>query len=289
MSHRFLIIGANGMLGRAWLEECRGRGVPATGVDRPVLELTRPETIREVVEPHWTHVINCAGWTDVDGAETQEDAATAVNARGVGYLAERCKQTGSVLVHYSTDYVFDGQASSPYPVEAPRRPVNAYGRSKARGEEALESCGGRYLMARTSWLYAPWGKNFVRTIGALAAERPTLRVVNDQRGRPTSAEHLARATQALLRRGVLGTFHVTDGGECTWFEFAREIVRLRAGACRVEPCASGDFPRPAKRPAYSVLDLSRAESLIGAMPGWRENLAAVMPRLEEGSRAGASA
>ncbi len=268
------------MLGRAWLQECRARGVPATGVDQPVLDLTRAETIREVVEPHWTHVINCAAWTDVDGAETQEEAATAINARGVGYLAERCKQVGSVLVHYSTDYVFDGQATSPYRVDHQRRPVGAYGRSKARGEEVLEACAGRYLLMRTSWLYAPWGKNFVGTIAALAARQPTLKVVADQRGRPTSAEHLARSTLALLRRGALGTFHVTDGGECTWHEFASQIVRLTGAACEVVPCTTAEYPRPAKRPAYSVLDLSRAEDLIGSMPDWTVNLGAVVPRLE---------
>lgn len=279
MSQRFLIIGSGGMLGRAWLAECRARSIPVTGVDRPVIDLTRPETVREVVEPHWTHVINCAAWTDVDGAETQEDAATAVNGRGVGYLAERCKQTGSVLVHYSTDYVFDGQAAAPYAVTAARKPVNAYGRSKARGEEALEACGGRHLLARTSWLYAPWGKNFAATIAALAARQPVLRVVTDQRGRPTSAEHLARATLALLRRGALGTFHVTDGGECSWHEFAAEIVRLCGAACEVRPCTSDEFPRPARRPSYSVLDLSRTESMIGRLPDWRENLAPVVARL----------
>src|SRR5690606_14409224 len=137
---------------------------------------------------------------------------------------------------------------------------------------------GRLLLIRTSWLYAPWGKNFVLTIARLAKEKPELRVVHDQRGRPTSAEHLARASLALLEAEAHGTFHVTDGGECSWFELAREVARTVAPSCAVHPCTSAEFPRPALRPAYSVLDLSETEARLGPMPDWRANLADALRR-----------
>lgn len=272
-----LLISPDGMLGRAFAEALRGRFV---GVTYPAIDLTKPETIEQHVARGVTRVINCAAYTDVDGAEQHEDVATAINGAGVGALARRCGEVGATLVHFGTDYVFDGVATSPYAVDAPRAPQGAYGRSKAAGEVALQESGARHLYVRTSWLYAPWAKNFVRTIAALAKTKEALKVVDDQRGRPTSAEHLARSTLALLERDLEGTWHVTDGGECTWFEFAREIVRLTGASCVVEPCTSAEFPRPAPRPAYSVLDLSRTEAVLGPMPDWREALAGVMARLE---------
>lgn len=200
---------------------------------------------------------------------------------GRGSPRRACRRgIGAAVVHFGTDYVFDGRARAPYRVDAPLAPAGAYGRSKARGERALRERGAAHLYVRTSWLYAPWSKNFVRTIAALADARPELRVVDDQRGRPTSAEHLARATLELWDRGARGTFHVTDGGECTWFEFAREVVRLRGASCRVVPCTTAEFPRPAPRPAYSVLNLYETEALLGATDDWRVRLADVVPRLE---------
>lgn len=272
-----LLISPDGMLGRAFAEALRG---DFAGVTYPAIDLTKPTTIAEHVRPGITRVINCAAYTDVDGAEKDEALATAINGAGVGSLAQRCREIGATLVHFGTDYVFDGAASAPYVVDAPRAPQGAYGRSKAVGEELLQGSGADHLYVRTSWLYAPWAKNFVRTIAALATQKERLRVVDDQRGRPTSAEHLARTTLALAGRGLRGTWHVTDGGECTWFEFAREIVRLTGASCVVEPCTTDEFPRPAKRPAYSVLDLSRTEAVLGAMPDWRASLADVFARLE---------
>jgi len=144
----------------------------------------------------------------------------------------------------------------------------------------LRSRGGQWLNIRTSWLYAPWGLNFVRTIAKLLREKPSIKVVNDQRGRPTSAEHLAAATLRMIDAGAAGMHHITDGGECTWFDFAQEIGRLTGATGKVEPCTSAEFPRPAKRPGYSVLDLTETERLIGPMPDWKRNLAEVTPRLE---------
>jgi dTDP-4-dehydrorhamnose reductase len=275
-----LITGGAGMLGRAWRELLARAGVEHHAADVGEIDIRSEASVAVIASGPWRTVINCAAWTNVDGAEADEAAAAEVNARGVEWLADACLVRGALLVHYSTDYVFNGQASTPYPTDHPRDPVNAYGRGKAAGEEALERSGAQHLLIRTSWLYAPWGNNFVRTIARLAREKPSLRVVNDQRGRPTSAEHLAQATSALIAAGARGTLHVTDGGECTWFDFAAEIVRLIGSSCRVEPCTTAEFPRPAKRPAYSVLDISQTEAKIGPMPPWQENLRGVVSRLE---------
>jgi dTDP-4-dehydrorhamnose reductase len=275
-----VLIGARGMLGRAFFTELLARGRAFTPLNREQLDLRQPEMIPLTIPARTRLVINCAAWTNVDGAESQEKEATLCNGEAVGALAHHCREIGAKLVNFGTDYVFDGKASRPYRTDESRRPLNAYGRSKAAGEAALEASGADYLHIRTSWLYAPWGTNFVRTIHKAGRERPVLRVVNDQRGRPTSAEHLARTTLALLERDASGIFHVTDGGECTWFEFACEIVKLGGGTATVEPCTSDEYPRPAKRPAYSVLDISGTEALLGPMPHWKDNLADVMGRIE---------
>lgn len=277
-----LVIGGGGMLGRAVQAALRSRGVAFDAPGRDELDLLNPISIDASVPGH-SVVINCAAWTDVDGAEADEPAAARLNGGAVGDVAAACLRHGATLVHYSTDYVFDGRGTRPYPVDAPINPVNAYGRSKAIGEHLISEArrdGLSAMILRTSWLYAPWGKNFVRTIARAARERNTLRVVNDQRGRPTSSEHLAEATLAMLDAGARGVFHVTDGGEATWFDFAARIAATANPACRVEPCTTAEFPRPAARPAYSVLDLSRTEALIGARPQWRERLSGVLARLE---------
>jgi dTDP-4-dehydrorhamnose reductase len=232
--------------------------------------------VERVVTERFATVINCSAFTDVDGAETREAEAAAINGHGVGTLAQRCRAIGATLVHYSTDYVFDGNASTPYATTAKRAPQGAYARTKALGEELIERSGCSHLIVRTSWLYAPWGKNFVDTMAKLCSERPLVRVVADQRGRPTSAQYLAERTLELLGRDAHGIFHVTDGGECTWFDFAAAIARLTAGTARVEPCTTAEFPRPARRPAYSVLDLSATEALLGPSRPWQDNLADVL-------------
>jgi dTDP-4-dehydrorhamnose reductase len=275
-----LLVSPDGMLGRAFESLLEARGARFEGVKYPAFDLTKPETVALAVRPGIARVINCSGYTDVDGAEKDEATATAINGTGVGALARRCKEVGATLVHFGTDYVFDGESKTPYPIDAPLAPQGAYGRSKAVGERELKGSGAAHLYVRTSWLYAPWAKNFVRTIARLAKERETLRVVDDQRGRPTSAEHLAKTTLSLIERGATGTWHVTDGGECTWFAFAKEIVRLTGAKCRMEPCTTKDYPLPAKRPAYSVLDLTRTEAALGPMPRWEDNLADVIARAE---------
>ena len=280
LAQPILLIGSDGMLGRAWAALLRRLNLDYTPTTLHEIDLTRPETIKHIIDGSWPIVINCAAWTDVDGAEANEKAAAAVNADGPGHLARRCQETGALLVHYSTDYVFDGQATIPYAVNSPIKPIGAYGRTKAAGEKQIIQSGCRHLIVRTSWLYAPWGANFVRTMVRLLHEKDQVQVVDDQTGRPTSAEHLALATATLLGHGQTGTVHLTDGGQCTWFEFASEIGRVIGAGCRVEPCTSEQFPRPAPRPSYSVLDLSEAEPTLGPTPDWKSNLADVLGRLE---------
>ena len=271
-----LLISPDGMLGQAFIKALQERGLAFRSIGEPDLDLTNSASVDEAIASDIELVINCAAYTNVDGAEENEAVATAVNGDGVRNLATRCKAVGAKLVHYSTDYVFEGDASAPYRTDHPRAPLNAYGRSKAVGEEALENAGIDHLLIRTSWLYAPWGNNFVLTMAKLGREREALKVVDDQRGRPTSAEHLARTTLALLDAGASGSFHVTDGGECTWWEFAKYVVAKVSDRCVVSPCSTAEFPRPAKRPAYSVLDLSKTEELVGPMGPWESHVDAVM-------------
>lgn len=274
-----LLVSPDGMLGRAFLEALQKRGEPVVGVSFPEIDLTRPETMARI-DGSIRRVINCAAFTDVDGAESREAEALQINGTGVAHLAAACSRVGAALVHFGTDYVFAGDATAPYPVDAQVAPRTAYGRTKAAGEEAIRASGAEHLYLRTSWLYAPWGKNFVRTIAALGKTKPELKVVDDQRGRPTSAEELVVTTLALWDAGARGFFHATDGGECTWFDFAKAIVEGTGGSAKLLPCTTAEFPRPAPRPAYSVLDLSATEAALGRpLRHWKETLADVLPRL----------
>ncbi len=287
-----LLIGGSGMLGRAFRQLFDIQRIAYAAPTHAELDITNPAHLDKWVNDRRLIVVNASAWTDVDGAEANEAAATRANAEAVGGLAERCIAANALLVHYSTDYVFKG-VSTPLPTDGPKEPVNAYGRSKAAGETLLEQLDPKarnHVVIRTSWLYAPWGKNFVRTIAGAAKTRPTLKVVNDQYGRPTSSEHLASQTLALIRAGdrrfefaspkTPGAWHITDGGQCTWFDFAARIAHFANPACKVEPCGSDQFPRPAKRPAYSVMDITRSQNLLGAFPTWETNLDNVLARLE---------
>ncbi len=276
-----VVLGAAGMLGRAmseWLDE---RGLSFSAADRDDLDITDPSAIQASKFPMDAVWFNCAAWTDVDGAEEHKAEALAVNGGpGLAMLCERLKDAGGRLVHVSTDYVFDGKATSPYRIDEPRNPIGAYGRTKAAGEAIIECSGCEHVIVRTSWLYAPWANNFVRTMARLTRDKDRLRVVDDQRGRPTSAQHLARSLVALADADVTGVFHVTDGGDCSWHGFACAIRDGLGHTCDIEPCTTAEFPRPAPRPAYSVLDLSGTEALLGKLPDWRTNLAEVLERLE---------
>lgn len=279
MPRQALILGARGMVGRSWAGLLTAHGVPFRALARPDFDLLDPDSVAAAVGPADDLVINAAAWTAVDDAEADEAGATCANADSPTTLARRCAETGACLIHYSTDYVFNGRASASYAVDAPIEPVNAYGRSKAAGEAGVRAGMDNHLIVRTSWVYAPWGKNFVRTIAGLAATRESLKVVDDQRGRPTSAEHLARTTLGLYLAGAVGTWHATDGGECSWHGFASEIARALGHPCRVDPCATAEFPRPAPRPAFSTLDVAATERLLGALTPWSVELTDVLRRL----------
>ncbi len=274
-----VVIGASGMLGHAWCQLLTHQSIAFTALDLPDFDLLAESTWQANLPESRGVLINCAAYTDVDGAEADEPAANELNGHAVGRLARWCARRNTLLVHYSTDYVFNGAADHPYPIDAPTAPMGAYGRSKLMGEQQLVEAGGTHLLIRTSWLYAPWGKNFVRTMHELSCQRDELKVVDDQTGRPTSAEHLAAGSLDLIRAGKTGVYHLTDGGQCTWYELTCHIAQLNGSTCNVSPCTTADFPRPAPRPTYSVLDLSRTEAVIGAIPGWQERVAEVIGRL----------
>lgn len=281
---RWLITGAGGMLGRDLVPVLAGANV--TALDRTGLDVTDPAAVADAVAGHDV-VVNAAAWTDVDGAERDEAAATAVNGTAVAGLAEACARTGAVLLHVSTDYVFPGDATSPYAEHAPTSPINAYGRSKLVGERAvLRILPERGYVVRTAWLYGAHGRNFVTTMLRLAGERETLDVVDDQRGQPTWSYALAERLAALGRAALSGSappgpYHGTASGETTWYGLARAVFE-RAGLDpgRVRPTGSAVYTRPARRPAYSVLGHARwAEAGLPAMQPWRGMLDLAMPGL----------
>ncbi|SDS14651.1 dTDP-4-dehydrorhamnose reductase [Jiangella sp. DSM 45060] len=250
---RWLITGAAGMLGRDVATVLDDAEVTALG--RAQLDITDADAADDAVRGHDV-VVNAAAWTDVDGAETAEAAATAVNGAGPANLAAACARHGARLVHVSTDYVFDGAATSPYPEDAPTAPRSAYGRSKLAGERAvLSALPGAGYVVRTAWLYGEHGGNFVKTMARLAADRDTLDVVDDQRGQPTWSMDVARSIAGLVRADApAGVYHATNSGETTWFGLARAVfAHLGLDPSRVRPTTTDKFPRPAPRPAYSVL------------------------------------
>ena len=275
-----LVIGADGMLGRCWTELLTARGIEHVATELADVDITDSSAVEGFITPGTRWVVNCAAYTLVDAAEENEALANDVNGHAVGRMAERCRAVGAKLLHYSTDYVFDGTATTPYRTDHALKPVNAYGRSKALGEELIARSGVEHLLVRSSWLYAPWATNFVLTMRELTKSRGSLRVVDDQRGRPTDSRRLAEVSLDLAEKGSRGIFHVTDGGECSWFELAALIGEVVNPDCRVEPCTSDEFPRPAPRPAYSVLDISATEDLVGPLIPWEDRVRDVLALLE---------
>ncbi|MET7699394.1 dTDP-4-dehydrorhamnose reductase [Streptomyces sp. NPDC005485] len=288
---RWLVTGAGGMLGRDVVEELAGRGEDVVGLDRTALDITRSEELDRAFTEHRPDlVVNCAAYTAVDDAESDEERALLINGEGPRLVARACAVHGARLVHVSTDYVFAGDArSTPYPEDHPPAPRTAYGRTKLAGERAvLAELPGASAVVRTAWLYGVHGGNFVRTMIDLEARRDTLDVVDDQRGQPTWSADVATRVADLGARlgrdeGAHGVFHATSSGEATWCELAREVFRLLdADPGRVHPTTSGAFPRPAPRPAYSVLGHDRW-SEIGLRPlrDWRTALQEAMPHIRK--------
>jgi dTDP-4-dehydrorhamnose reductase len=268
---RVLIFGATGLLGRPLLSEWKEDEV--RGVGSKDVDIRDVEQVREAVEsarPDW--IVNAAAYTDVDGCESNRELAFAVNCRGAVNIARAAKSCGSRVLLVSTDYVFDGLSTSPYETGHPRAPRSVYGHSKAQMEEEIEKLYPTACIVRTAWLFGVDGKCFPDTILKLTAARSEISVVDDQRGSPTHAPDLARAIIALCRAGASGIVHATNSGECTWFEFAREIVHDAGLSTVVRPTTSDKFVRPAPRPKYSVLSPRSLHAYGVAMPHWKDAL-----------------
>ncbi len=274
MAH-LLVTGVHGQLGRALERIALARGFRVSGHDLDTLDIRDPEAVSaEVDRLRPDVVVNCAAYTAVDDCETDEESALAVNGTAVGHLASACNDVDARLVQISTDYVFAGDGRRPYREGDPVAPAAAYGRTKLEGER-MARLAGRHLIVRTAWLYGHGGGNFVEAIRRqIDGGATSLRVVGDQVGSPTYCDDLAAALVDLATCEASGVVHGTNGGAASWHDFAVEIARLLGSEITVHPVTTWEFPRPAPRPAYSVLDGSRMETLIGrAMPSWQDALA----------------
>lgn len=278
-----LVTGASGQLGLSVRDasECSDHNFifsdikPSDGIIP--LDVTDPDAVGKILmDKDISVIINCASYTDVNKAESETEAADKVNCEAAGILAEAAAVRGVLLIHISTDYVFDGNSSRPYAEDASAAPVNAYGRSKFAGEKAVEASGCRYLILRTSWLYSNYGRNFYKTMVELTAANPVLKVVSDQIGTPTCASDLAEALVTIIDEEIpfeSGIYHYSNEGVCSWYDFAKEICSGVGHLCDVMPCRTEDYPTPAVRPAFSVLDKTKFKETFGIeIPHWRESL-----------------
>jgi dTDP-4-dehydrorhamnose reductase len=271
---RLLVTGAAGMLGTDVQAATRAVGHEVVTLSHAELDISDRDAVASAVAgARPDAVVNCAAYTDVDAAEADPDGAGAVNASGPGFLAEAAADVGAWLVHVSTDYVFDGTATRPYVESDATGPRSVYGSTKLLGERAVAlAAPGGHTIVRSSWLFGTAGSCFPATMLKLAAERDSLTVVGDQRGCPTFTGHLAPALVELaVSRRLAGVVHIAAAGECSWYEFAVEIVRASGTAVQVRRCSTEEFPRPANRPAYSVMRSQRAEAPV--LPDWHAGLA----------------
>ena len=280
---RLLVTGAAGMLGHDVHRAAERAGHQVELFDLPEIDITDADAVGRLLESlagsgPLEAIINCAAWTDVDGAESNPDAARAVNADGAGNLARAAAALDVPLLHVSTDYVFDGTAPldsdgkpRPYRESDPTGPKSVYGRTKLEGEQQVSAASPAHTIVRTAWLYGVDGKNFVETMLRLASEREAVQVVTDQIGSPTWSGHLAPALIGLLERGVTGLVHLTGAGEVSWNGFTQEIFRQAEVDCRVQEATSEQMARPAPRPAWSALSSERDDVL--GMPPWQDGLA----------------
>jgi dTDP-4-dehydrorhamnose reductase len=268
---RLLITGAAGMLGRDVAAAAGRSGHDVVALARAQLDIADRAAVQAAIAgARPDAVVNCAAWTDVDGAEADEPGATRINGDGAGHVAE----AAPYLVHVSSDYVFEGRGTEPYREDDPVGPLSAYGRSKLAGERAVQKASSDHAIVRSSWLFGAGGRNFVDTMLRLSAERDELRVVDDQVGCPTFTVHLAEALVTIAENRPAGVLHVAGGGACSWFEFARAALQEQNITTRVEPCTTAEFPRPAPRPAYSVLGSTRPDA--PTLPPWRDGLRAYL-------------
>jgi dTDP-4-dehydrorhamnose reductase len=286
MGMQLLVLGSGGMLGRAVARDAARLGHDVTALAHADLDITDAANVARIVaaaEP--AAIINCAAYTDVDGAETHEALATRVNGDGPGHVARAAAESGARVIHVSTDYVFDGAKRTPWLESDPVGPLQAYGRSKLAGEQALAEACPDHAIVRAAWLFGAGGKNFVDTMVRLGHERDEVTVVADQCGGPTWTGHLAAALVELAERPDVGLFHATGMGQCTWYEFAVEIMDRARVHCRVVPTTSEQFARAASRPAYSVLGSEREPAIV--LPPWQDGLAAYLAERESAGAAAA--
>lgn len=288
---RILLTGAAGQVGTELAPLLRQLG-DVVAVDRPECDLASPRDVRALVaEIRPSVVINPAAYTAVNEAETQVDLARAINQTAAGVLAEEAGKLGAMFVHYSTDYVFNGEKQAPYVETDEPAPLNVYGSSKLEGERAVSQAGGRFLILRTSWVYGPHGSNFLLTIRKLAMEREELKIVSDQIGAPTSSGQIARATARLVQqyaavtedRFPAGLYHMTAAGSTSWFGFARAITDSLPGRKleRLLPVPTMEYPTPARRPMNSLLDNTKFEQTFGfRLSDWKTATAAVLREIE---------
>ena len=279
---KILVTGARGQLGYELAAALTNLGT-VVALDRAALDLASADSLvgtLRALRP--TLIVNAAAYTGVDRAEQERESAFAVNASAPGILGEEAKRLAAVLIHFSTDYVFDGVQTTPYNEDAMPHPLNVYGESKLAGERAIAASGAAAIVLRTSWVYSLRGSNFLLTIRRLAAQRDELRVVSDQQGIPNWARTLAHATATLVSNGMphlverAGLYHMSSSGQATWYEFARAIIGEQSKP-RIVPIATAEYPTPAKRPVYGVLDPRKFERAFGfALPHWRAALQSCM-------------
>jgi dTDP-4-dehydrorhamnose reductase len=270
---RVTVFGASGLLGQELVRAAEARGAKLTALSSKDADLRDHARVEQVIRdsrPEW--IILSAAFTDVDGCEANPDLALAVNCQDAVHVAQAARKVGSHLMFLSTDYVFDGTKGSPYEISDPRNPINVYGESKARAEERLLEMVSDVCIVRTSWLFGHGGRCFPATILKLAATRPEISVVNDQRGSPTFTHDLAPTVIQLCDQGARGIVHATNSGDCTWYEFAKEIMRMSGLPAAVKPVSTAEFPRPARRPAYSVLSAASLAAHGIQMPSWQDAL-----------------
>jgi dTDP-4-dehydrorhamnose reductase len=282
-SRRVLVTGAQGMLGtdlcavlgRSSLLPYAQSGWEVVEADIAEFDITDPaHTLAFVAQRSPDTIINCAAYTAVDQAEIERDLAFRVNRDGAGNIALAARGVGAFLLHLSTDYVFDGRKPGPYVEDDPANPLSVYGASKLAGEQAVRAALAEHCIIRTAWLYGIHGKCFPRTILDAALQGKPLRVVNDQRGCPTYTVHLARVLAAIIEQPHYGTYHAVNSGTCTWYDLARAVLREAGIDVPVTPCATNEFPRPAPRPANSVLDTAKLRATFGIeLPPWQQGVA----------------
>lgn len=282
---KILVTGGNGQLGSALRLAAVNSSHDYIFTDIEDLDITSAEQIENLfLQEHIDIIINCAAYTAVDMAESDEPMADTINHKAASLLAEACAKHDATLIHISTDYIFSGKASTPYLEDSEPSPLNAYGRTKLAGERAIASSGCRSIIIRTAWLYSEFGRNFVKTMHHLTTTRPEIKVVADQFGSPTYAGDLAKAIVHIIESGQtdkLGIYHYTNEGVCSWYDFANEIARQSGNfACKINPCTTEEYSTAATRPRYSVLNKHKIVETFGiAIPEWQDSLRICIDKL----------